>query len=259
MKNSIEINVKMGCGNSCVYCPQDVLVASYLDDVKILTLETFKKILENVDPCKTEIIFSGFSEPFLVSNAEDMMIFAYLHGYDVSLYTTLQGFTDSKSKKLSESGIIFSQVYFHEFNGKNFNYEKFLEKKDKFKNEVKSFVFKEIKPELSAGSRAGALWDVPKKIGSLKCNSNRYFANVVLPNGDLYLCCCDWKLKHKIGNIFEGHYDSFNNERFKIIDMCINEDDSDVLCRYCEESNPGVNIYPYRKSAQQMEDDKNNL
>ena len=33
-----------------------------------------------------------------------------------------------------------------------------------------------------------------------------YDQNVCLPNGDVVLCCMDYGLKHKIGNLFEQDY-----------------------------------------------------
>ena len=33
-----------------------------------------------------------------------------------------------------------------------------------------------------------------------------YDQNVVLPNGDVLLCCMDYAMKHRIGNLIEGDY-----------------------------------------------------
>jgi len=63
------------------------------------------------------------------------------------------------------------------------------------------------------------------------------YHNVVLPNGEVFLCCCDWSLKHRIGNLFENGYDSeeFRDARQQVINL---QDtfNSDLLCRTCEES-----------------------
>ena len=53
----------------------------------------------------------------------------------------------------------------------------------------------------------------------------KLYHNVVLPNGDVSLCCMDYGLKHIIGNIFEQSYDEVvpkNNSCFNLCKFCEN-------------------------------------
>jgi len=64
----------------------------------------------------------------------------------------------------------------------------------------------------------------PKTCGCLE----DLYHNIVLPNGDVSLCCMDYGLKHILGNIYEQSYE----EVIPKTKTCFN------LCRFCEN---GVN------------------
>lgn len=230
----LEITTKIGCSNMCSYCPQTKLIEQYNHQKKVLTLDDYLLILSHVNPIKTQIHFSGFSEPFLTPNIEDMMIETFKRGYCIVLYTTLVGFTEKKCKKLSDSGISFDWVDFHEYDNVDLN--KFNAQKELFIKNIQSKYYNTTKIT-NPNSRAGNNWSVDSKVGKIKCMTNRFFNNVVLPNGDVFLCCNDWSLKHKIGNLFENNYDSpeFIKKRIEIITEC-NKNNGDVLCRTCEQS-----------------------
>lgn len=233
----IEITTQIGCKNMCHYCPQSTLLKQYNDTKRKMTLDDFAKIIENVNNLTTNIHFSGFCEPFLTQDAEKMMILAYEKGFKVLLNTTLEGFNEEKCKILSDN-IIFDQVYFHEYEGIGFNKNKFEQLTELFIKNIKSNSYHSSKIE-NPISRAGNNWNVQRNIGKIRCATNRYYGNVVLPNGDLYLCCNDFGLKHKLGNMYIDHYDSdeIENKRKEIIYLSENYYDSNILCRTCEQYN----------------------
>jgi len=232
--NWIEITTKIGCKNMCSYCPQTKFLKAYKDDKKIMTLDDFKKYLLKIDNKQTKIHFSGFSESLLNEDSVDMMIHAYNYGFGVILYTTLVGFTLENAIKLNESGMIFEQTRMHEFDGHGFDRDEFNKKELIFKTYVRTHDHKIVRVD-NPMSRGGSVFGIPKKFGKIRCAETRYFNNVLLPNGDLYMCCSDWELKHKIGNLNFEHYSSkeFQENRIKNIEMC-DEYDSDVVCRKCE-------------------------
>ncbi|PIQ72376.1 hypothetical protein COY13_03690 [Candidatus Roizmanbacteria bacterium CG_4_10_14_0_2_um_filter_36_35] len=88
-------------------------------------------------------------------------------------------------------------------------------------------------------SRAGNLEFGPKLYhhGSIMCNSPSGLKhNVLLPNGDVYLCCMDYALTHKLGNLLTGDYEKLFKEK-EFIDIkqrLKNERLGDVICRHCE-------------------------
>jgi len=79
-----------------------------------------------------------------------------------------------------------------------------------------------IKPEL----KKKFLREINHGEGNYTCNFPEGFhRNVMLPNGDMYLCCMDYGLEHKLGNIFE--------EDYLIIINRTNKTDWH-LCQFCE-------------------------
>ena len=232
--NWIEVTTKIGCKNMCSYCPQSTFLKAYKDDKKMMSFEDFKMLLSNVDKSRTHIHFSGFSESMLNDESIDMMIYAFRQGFSVVLYTTLVGFNEEKARKLRDSDMCFHQTRLHEFDGVGFYSDEFNKKSILFKENVKSLDHNIVRVSQPM-SRGGTLFDNGKKVGKIKCYENRIMNNVLLPNGDVYLCCSDWSLKHKIGNLYKHHYNSseFNEERKKVFQLCM-EQDSDVICRSCE-------------------------
>lgn len=59
----------------------------------------------------------------------------------------------------------------------------------------------------------------------MTCNCyERLYHNILLPNGDVSLCCMDYGLEHILGNLFEQEYNDILPEPYS----CFN------LCRFCE-------------------------
>ena len=79
-----------------------------------------------------------------------------------------------------------------------------------------------------------------RKSGPLVCSAAPQLNhNVVLPNGDVVLCCMDYSIDHKIGNLLEQSYEElFESEQLKdIFEMMKNDSESqNLLCRTCEYS-----------------------
>ena len=64
---------------------------------------------------------------------------------------------------------------------------------------------------------------------NIRGNCGRVFQPVLIPNGDLGLCCQDYGLKHVLGNLLEQTWEEYrNSEEFK--DLIYNGAD---LCDYC--------------------------
>lgn len=227
---TLEITTKIGCSNRCIYCPQDKLIHSY-EGKNSMSFLNFVQILDNT-PQHVQIDFTGFCEPFLNPLASLMMSVAIKKGHVTVLYTTLEGFTNYDCELLK--GHLFREVVFHEYEGAGFDKLEFDRKMKLFKDNIPyqatRHVILEDQWRLSRGSN---LWDVPYQKGSFKCmwGAKDFSRNVVLPNGDVYICCMDYSLKNKIGNLLTTKYE--NLDRQKLIDMS-NQEDSDIICRKCE-------------------------
>lgn len=228
----LEITTIIGCKNMCDYCPQELLIKSYKKDIRKLTFENFKKLLKNV-PKDFEIHFSGFSESFLNNESSKMMKYSIEEGYGVVLYTTLVGFNDNDVDILSGLTLPFKSVNFHRFNGFGYNEIEFNKKMVLFMSKIKSIRFSNGTVGYIL-SRAGNLesdkyiLEDKYRLGKFECAS--FYNNVVLPNGEVYLCCMDYGLNHHLGNLYENNL--MDLDRSEIFELS-NKEDSDIICRKC--------------------------
>lgn len=181
----LEITSIIPCPNRCSYCPQDKLEKAYKGEKK-LTLDKFKKALNNV-PVYVKIHFSGFSEIFIHPDGHEFVRYAHDRGHKIQVYTTGVGFKEEKIHGLK--------------------YKLFINRKDSLEKPI---------------SRAGNLFPVQSKQGKLICGKSIDFnQNVMLPNGDVYLCCMDYSLKHKLGNIFETNFNDLTRKsQYKLCRTC---------------------------------------
>jgi sulfatase maturation enzyme AslB (radical SAM superfamily) len=223
---TLEITSYIGCPNQCSYCPQAELMNAYKGKMS-MSLGEFGMILSNT-PNDVRIDFSGFSEIFCHDEGAKFILLASSRGYKMALYTTLVGFTRQDADILS--GVKFDDVCFHRYPDVDLRY--FEQKIEWFQTKIQAGRTAEITPQW-LWSRAGNLSPREKGYGPLHClfADKLFDHNVVLPNGDVFICCQDYSLKHKIGNLYESAYDSLDRVTLRRDSNMI---DSDLLCRFCE-------------------------
>jgi len=263
--NSLEITTMVGCPLLCTICPQDKIKGQY-QGTKYLTLENFKKVLSKL-PQDVSIIFAGFSEPWVNSGATDMLEEALLDNRKVEIYTTLTYTSLSDAKRIKElitqyrRQVIQMWVHLPDASG---NMPGF-----KFSDEYNSVIdiFREVAhfmtmdtnssphPDINAiktnkwtyHTRADNIsLDTNLKIQTIEnefviecLKSKTLTANVLLPNGDVSLCCMDYGLKHIIGNLFNQTYDEIvNSDTLTDIKTCNSKIgfNEKTLCRTCVET-----------------------
>jgi hypothetical protein len=248
--NCIEITTRIGCKNNCLYCPQDRLLSAYKSDQYVMSFETFKLCLDKL-PRSTKIHFSGFSEPFLNDDCISMISTAHVHKFDICIFTTTIGMNEHIIKTLSNIDlkslyihIPFPTRYISEFIANIKLLDKYHVdysfisvgdyKYDESIIDILNNTNKKIIKQETI-SRAGNLGiDDGYIIGKIKCADDRQYQNVLLPNGDVYLCCCDYSLKHKLGNLLVDDYkDLFESSGFKRVLYGMDQDNSDIICRKC--------------------------
>jgi hypothetical protein len=81
----------------------------------------------------------------------------------------------------------------------------------------------------------------PRLKGPIFCRSagNLFNHNILLPNGDVIVCCMDYGMQHILGNLVSSDYTSlFDNKDFYKLQKGLNDDSIDILCRYCENASP---------------------
>ena len=224
----LEITSYVGCINSCWYCPQKLLTSVYKGK-RIMTLPEFELILDNV-PRGARIDFTGMSEIFGHRDGAMFIRTAYDRGYRVLLYSTLQGISQSDFETLKD--VKFEDVKYHQIPGCDLS--DFNEKIRLF-NEIQQGSIVTVSQENnSLWSRAGTVHERDILEGRFFCagvNGKEFDHNLVLPNGDVYICCMDYGLKHGIGNLFETHYNNLDREKLRELS---DQKQSEIICRKCE-------------------------
>lgn len=232
--HTMEVTTIVGCRNMCSYCPQDKVINAYSGN-RLMSFEDFKKILSNI-PKDVEIYFAGLSESFMNPESSLMMKHAVEEGYVVVVYTTLVGLTQNDIYILSTINGAFAGFAFHRFDGKGYNKEEFNTKQNVIRTQVLGIDPISMDDDQEGRvtrpvSRAGNKWDETVRCGRLRCSSTPNFDNnSLMPNGDVYLCCMDYSLQHKIGNLLQTHYNQLDRSNvFNLADQI----NSDIICRKC--------------------------
>lgn len=270
--STLEITTQIGCPVACVYCPQDKLRKNYHGADRTMTVETLKKCLEkipiaiNKDKLRyPRIEFSGFCEPFTNPNCSDLINLAFDKGFhDITLYTTMRGMKISDYEQIKHIPFAFVSIHLPDVDRMakilvDENYFTLLGLiMDTFK--LGFFAYGNIMPEVlefiekkepnafkgkymwdtSIHSRAGNVDMVKpadRRNGHIKCSAvtNMEFNhNILLPNGDVVVCCMDFGLRHIVANLLTGKYnDIYTSEEHNKMVAGMYIDEMNSMCRIC--------------------------
>jgi hypothetical protein len=263
--SAIEITTVIGCRNRCDYCPQDKLVRAYKDrgGATRMTPDAYQKMLSKI-PAGTSIDFSGMAEPWLNPDCTEMILHTHERGYEIAVFTTAVGMSVADVEKIKS--IPFNHFKVHLPDTERYSKieidDPYLETlgaivRSDIRNcafmtmgtlpqAVRKVIGKSIK-RTRMMARAGnvtAMPDVQQPLrlaGQIRCRScgDALNHNVLLPNGDVVLCCMDYGLQHILGSLLEGDYASlFRGEAFKRLQQGLDDDSFDILCRYCDNASP---------------------
>jgi hypothetical protein len=242
----------------CDYCPQKIHTTNYKSPQKQMTFHDFKKILSTV-PKEVEIVFAGMAEPWLNKWATDMVLYSFDQGYKVGVYSTTVGMTEEDVYKLRGLPFLYFTIHLPDADGlmKLSITEKYLLVLNMLMYALpnhQKMVIGRLHPEVekytgpvedgSKGliSRAGNIKTlaINRKTGPLMCSAcgPKIDHNVVLPNGDTLLCCCDYAQMNVIGNLIHGDYESLFTGKYLEIMDALKDDTKELNCRYCELSVP---------------------
>jgi organic radical activating enzyme len=265
-EKTLAITTRVGCKNQCSYCPQEMFVKEYAkrSRITVMTLDTFMKCIDKL-PADVSINFAAFSEPFYNPECPKMILYAHKKGFRLRVYTSATGITHSDIDLIEDIPFLLFYVHLPNSEGQtkikiDENYLNIIERLIHSKINIIKFHYHEsysksvdIHPKLKElfkgnelkldmcglTSRGGNIeiegMRKPKKIKGPLPECERLYVNVLLPNGDVTLCCMDWKLKYILGNLLEQEYaDLFNGAEFTKIIRELSCSDSDILCRTCE-------------------------
>jgi len=220
-----------------------------------MTPQIFKECLDKI-PGRVKIDFAGFCEPFLNPDCIEMYSYAYSKGHVIKIFTTLTGMKPSDVKLLERKQPKKILVHLPSSTGNekikiDESYLQVLDMLLRSKinmeyhsdgNEVHPEIQKLVNKEVRVCrtiNRAGNLETVSGlKTGRIKGRmacSRGLKINVLLPNGDVVLCCNDFGMKHVLGNLLVSDYKHlFSGEEILRVRRGLKDDTMDILCRYCE-------------------------
>ena len=265
----MEITTMIGCPLMCTFCPQDNLRDNYGKDTKYMQPMDLMTVLAKL-PKDTRIDFSGMSEPWANPACTMMLEMVLYMGFDVAIYTTLYGMKDpEKVKKALESHpnqVKVFMLHLPDNNGNMKGWKPTQEWMNAFEMvtslqlpcgvgamtmDRNGIVHDFLRPYVGqlAGwvghSRADSLNTeqikgqviqvTPHNDFSLTCKSTPFYdRNVLLPNGDVVLCCMDYNLVHVLGNLLTQTYDEIMHGE-KLTELIkLNEAEGFSKCSICK-------------------------
>ena len=242
----------------CSYCPQARFICAYkkISNIVEMDFDTFRRCLDKINKF-VRVYFSGFTEPWLNRNCLKMILYAHKKGHRIQLYTTLVGMNVEDIETISKIHFESFVVHLPDGNGNTS-----IEINEQYIAVLKSVIsripnafylyFGDIHPELKPllkttkttrselMTRANNIEIKGKKIdrksGPIRC-TRPIRSNILLPSGDVVLCCHDFGMKHVLGNLLKSDYDSlFTGEEYKNVFKGTHDDSIEILCRYCSDS-----------------------
>ncbi|MBN3040403.1 MAG: SPASM domain-containing protein [Candidatus Omnitrophica bacterium] len=256
----IEITTNIGCPNNCTYCPQGRLIQAYkkISDVNRMSYELFTKCIDKV-PAKTNILFSGLSEAWFNPDCTRMLVYAQ-NKHKILVYTTMSGMSIEDIRILET--LPLEEFHLHlptDENTENIAIDDDYLQKLTYLNESRikvTYSFfglnlkKCLEPFLKGKkvlkrdfhSRAGNIYlskifENRRKKGKIDCELLYGKGPVLLPNGDVVLCCMDYGLEYILGNLTRNSWvELFSSQAF--LKACRSRTDSsiDSICRRCIQS-----------------------
>jgi len=238
----MELTTMIGCPLMCTFCPQDNLRDNYGKDTKYMQPMDLMTVLAKL-PRDTRIDFSGMSEPWANPECTMMLEMVLYMGFNVAIYTTLYGMTDpERVRKALESHPDQVEVIMLHLPDANKNMKGWKNSEEWQKaaatishtnvpcgieamtmdrngvvhpdlqemvGQLPGWVGHTRADSLNAEQVEGqALHITPRHEFALTCRSTPFYdRNVLLPNGDVVLCCMDYNLKHVIGNLLTQTYE----------------------------------------------------
>ena len=268
MNNSVEITTNIGCRVQCKFCPQDDSMSNYamkndLEQIKfgnpvLMSYPTFVKIIKKI-PKNVLIRFSGFTEPFLNPECGKMIKYANDNGHQIQLYSTLVGMTSNDVDILNAANP--QKFVIHLADSEKYAKIPLTLHKEILKKIVSSHMENvffmtmgtipdEIKNIIGMDVKASEMVDWAGHIdfgrktnritGPILCTMNKSRNNrdippIILPNGDVVLCCKDWSMDYVLGNLLNCIYDElFQSKTYNEVIKKMRSENDDIICRNCE-------------------------
>ena len=256
MSADLEITTVMGCRMLCTYCPQTLLVKKYHEsehEGRAMSFVGFQRCLSTV-PVSTSVTFAGMAEPWLNPACTDMVLYASSKGHEVVVYTTVMGMMMDDVERMERLRFKHLCIHLPDAEGRmtlpvTENYLQVLAALIRTFPEHNYSLIGTLPPDVrqvlghdvpdsttalhSRANNLSHIQQVPRRSGRLDTR-HCIDHNVLLPNGDVALCCQDYGLKHILGNLLRQDYASiFKGEEFAKLMRGMEDESVDILCRTC--------------------------
>ena len=229
------------------------------NEARTMKLEDFKMVIDKL-PKEVRITLSGFTEPWLNKQCTDMLLYAHEQGHRVSVFTTAVGMGLKDVERIKDipfcggpnggftlhlpdnerlakhpitktyikvvqalkdaninnfqtmsMGVVHEDVE-HIYDDKDVNHYEMWHRAGNLLGEA------QLKPEVKE------VWDRFKSImheGEMTCGCvEDLYHNILLPNGEVSLCCMDYNLEEILGNLYFEEYDDILPPPNTTYDMC---------------------------------------
>ena len=266
MNRGLLISTGIGCGVLCSYCPQASIGKAYkqFSGPSKMTFEVFKQCVDKL-PSDVTVDFTGYYEPFLNPLCTQMILYAHELGLPVRLSTTVMGLTPEQVDQFKHvpftkfavhlpdtkglTRIIVDDTYLaalqrlidSNISNMAFHVHEGQDGPEAVHEEVDAVLASHgLEPENRwINTRAGNIEiegrSTPERLTGELALCPRIYQCVLMPSGDVALCCMDWTLEHVIGNLLETGYDAlFEGPEFQKVLRGQEDDSIDILCRTCE-------------------------
>ena len=248
MSGRLEITTRLGCIVNCLDCPQTLLRKNY-HGRKEMALEDFKRAIDKV-PAGTRIDFSGMCEPFTNKHCADMILYAAEKGFPLALYTTLQGATLEDYERLKDVRYEVVTIHLPDKEGRSHfkitdEYLEVLSKWETNNYSCHGQIDDRVLPYIKNRNLITYMHD---RAGNVECRPHKNLSpgseltcctsgkdmnhNVLLPNGEVLMCCMDYGMTGVFGNLFIQEYDAvLHSPEACAMRQTLNAGES--ICRHC--------------------------
>ncbi len=231
----VEITTHIGCPINCAkYCPQEITVKNYGENNRSLTVDNFKIALNNL-PDNLPVVFSGFCEPFANKDAIKFIRYSIEKKHPVVVNTTLVGASDQDIDELASYK--YAEFCLHLPDGEHAHIqitEKYKEHVFTVIQKVHNVTFDIMNDNFASNNRENYCRGIyrEKNLFFRICPKWEKPGFTMLPNGNLYLCCMDFGLRHRIGNLFTERYEIVKQNYKPWYDLCKRCNNTEVIPTY---------------------------
>lgn len=112
---------------------------------------------------------------------------------------------------------------------------------------IKETIFYIPTTDRAKNLKTGSKYNYKRINGLVRCSKN-FIHNVLLPNGDVAVCCNDYGLEHILGNLLFFDYNQlFNGKQILKVREALKNNNKDILCRYCMYDYDNKTLYKLKR------------